>query len=127
MTKKGKRPVFLVDNDIRFSEFKENYHKKAKFYSTVGLMGQSNAEDPEIFAKCSSLNIHIITGNSGDFIPQQIHDPTSKIGIVGIGSHTEESIKTFGKVLKELPEHGDYINKYISVTSKGYTIKKRTT
>jgi len=128
MSKKDKKPVFVVDNDTQYSEFDKRYHKKAKFYSTTKLVGRSTAEDQEIFIKSSSEDIHIITRNCHHFIPQQIQHPTVKIGIVGIAStNVNESIKTFGKLLKQLPKHEDYRNKYISVSSKGFVITDRTT
>lgn len=128
MSRKGKKPVFLVDNDTEYSEFQAKFSKKAKFHSTAELMGRADAKDPEIFSKCTSKDIHIITRNTPDFEWQQKHHPTSKIGVVGIAStNIEASINTFGEVLRMLPEHNDYRKKYISVTSKKFDVKDRTT
>ena len=124
MKRRGRKPRFVVDQNIYYQDFVSEYNiKKARFYSVQQVTGNASSPDPEILNKSTVEDVHIITKNDKHFINLVKSKPQVKIGIVGIGVKSSNFIKRFREVLNELPYHEDYRGKLIKLGNK-VVIKK---
>ncbi len=123
---KGKKPHFVVDVQLFYKDFQDKYKKKASFSSVAQFIGNTDAEDIEIFEKCVSENKHIITQNYKDFKKIRRSKPNTKIGIVGISTDKiSKAINQFGNALKTYPSHLHYEGKNIIITSSSVKEDKK--
>lgn len=119
MKKGGKKPRFVVDQNIYYQDFVSEYGiKRARFYSVQQVTGNASSSDPEILDTSATKDIHIITKNDKHFRNLLKSKPQLKIGIVGIGVKSSNFIKKFSEVLNELPYHEDYRGKLIRLGNK---------
>lgn len=117
-SQKGKKPHFIVDVQLFYKDFQDKYKKKASFSSVAQFIGNTDAEDIEIFEKCVSENRHIITQNYKHFRKIKKSKPNTKVGIIGISTDKiSKAIDQFGNVLKTYPSHSHYEGKSIIITS----------
>jgi hypothetical protein len=124
--KKQKKPQFVVDAQLLYKDFQEKYKKKASFLSIRNFIGNTDAEDIEIFEKCVSEKRHIITQNYKHFRKIKKSKPNTKVGVVGICTDKiPEAIDQFGNALKLFPSHSHYEGKLITITSSSVLEDKK--
>jgi hypothetical protein len=120
----SKKPRIVIDEDLLGTDL-TTIKKKVKLTTSVELMGRLGAEDVELYEKCSSKDMHIITANVPHFRAIQRSHPQFKTGIIGIvGTSIDKSVKNFSNLIsKEMPDHNQYLKKCVEVSSKSVKIR----